>query len=479
MARLSAEKQHLEEVGHALEIESNAVQEVTPEISRLPRKTQLKIDIRLIIPVGIVYALSIIDRINIGQANVVGMAEELQLEVGSRYNIALMVFFPAYILGELPSNLSLVKFGVANTLSVLTIGMGCFTIAQGQVHSWQALAAMRFMLGLFEAGVFPAVILLCSSWYPRYQVHLRLAMLYGIGLVASGFAGVLAYGLGQMEGLSGWGGWRWIFTIEGAITIAIGICLRFIIDDFPDRAKFLSAEERETVMQRLTADRGNATTEKVTWKNLKDLSKDLTLWVTTWMYFCNVVAVYGLAYFVPSIIADMGYSGVMAALYSAPPYLVGLGFLLIGGFVADKIHRRLPIIIVQTSLGIVGLAIMSQPSLSSQARYAGIFLSIASCQANNAAILIFGQNNIVGSAKMNLASILNIAAGALSGIVASNIYTSNTAPGYLPGLATTMALNGCLICTCVLAWIILAKRNRVADRGEVIYHGVPGWRWTL
>lgn len=122
---------------------------------------------------------------------------------------------------------------------------------------------------------------------------------------------------------------------------------------------------------------------------------------------------------------------------------------------------------------------MSQPHLSSSVRYFGVFLAIASCQANNAAILIFGQNNVVGHAKMNIASMLNIAAGTLSGIVGSTIYTEKSAPRYLPGLSATMALNACLIITCIIAWIVLARKNRQADAGRSILPDVPTWRYTL
>jgi hypothetical protein len=217
------------------------------------------------------------------------------------------------------------------------------------------------------------------------------------------------------------------------------------------------------------------------------------------MYFCNVVAVYGLAYFVPSIIAvsipiltssslqdasltphqNLGYTGVYASLLSAPQYIVGLCFLVIGATVGDRIHRRLPVIIAQTLIGILGLALMSQPQLPTSARYAGTYLAIASCQANNAAILIFGQNNVVGSAKMNIASMLNISSGTLAGIVGSTIYTTQSAPRYMPGLSTTMALNACLIVTCVAAWIGLSRLNKKADREGIVFNGVAGWRWTM
>jgi MFS family permease len=107
-------------------------------------------------------------------------------------------------------------------------------------------------------------------------VHTRLALLYSIGLVASGFAGVLAYGIGQMDGVRGWRGWRWIFTIEGVVTLLAAFVLWWFIDDFPDRAKFLTPEEKSRVIAEIEADRGHAETEKLTWEHVQVLKGRLS-----------------------------------------------------------------------------------------------------------------------------------------------------------------------------------------------------------
>ncbi len=122
---------------------------------------------------------------------------------------------------------------------------------------------------------------------------------------------------------------------------------------------------------------------------------------------------------------------------------------------------------------------MSRTAASPNSRYAGVCLAIAACQSNNAAILIFGQNNVVGSSKMSLASVLNIAGGTVAGVVGSTIYVTKEAPAYTSGLITTMVLMACLIICCIVANVILHRQNRKVDRGEVIYNGVQGWKWTL
>lgn len=133
----------------------------------------------------------------------------------------------------------------------------------------------------------------------------------------------------------------------------------------------------------------------------------------------------------------------------------------------------------QASIGILGLAIMSQIHLTAGARYAGMCLAVSACQSNNSAILIFGQNNIVGSAKTNLAAVLNIAGGVVGGIIGSTVYMAKEAPTYTTGLSITMALQSCLLVACIVVWPINAWGNRKAGRGEISINGIEGWRWTL
>lgn len=123
-----------------------------------------RIDFRVLPTLGIIFAVSIIDRINIGSAKVLGMSEDLAL-TGNRYNVCLLLFFPAYFLAELPSNYLLVKFSPAIWLTFLMFSWGAVITGMGFIaHDWRALAVLRFMLGALEGGVLPAAVYIISSW---------------------------------------------------------------------------------------------------------------------------------------------------------------------------------------------------------------------------------------------------------------------------------------------------------------------------
>ena len=111
------------------------------------------------------------------------------------------------------------KVGPRIFLTFITIGWGLVMIGFGLVHLWTDLVILRVILGIFEAGLFPGAVYLLSTWYKRHEVAVRNSIFYLIGIVASGFGGILAYGLQQMDGLQGEEGWRWIFIIEGTVSL--------------------------------------------------------------------------------------------------------------------------------------------------------------------------------------------------------------------------------------------------------------------
>jgi hypothetical protein len=116
-------------------------------------KIRRRIDLRLLPILGLLYSIALIDRVNISAARISGMDEDLGLDIGNRYTIALVVFFPPYFIFELPSNIVLRKVGSANWLSFIAFAWGCVMIGQGFVPNYSGLAGCRFLLGMFEAGV--------------------------------------------------------------------------------------------------------------------------------------------------------------------------------------------------------------------------------------------------------------------------------------------------------------------------------------
>ena len=138
------------------------------------RRLLLKIDLRVLPMLAVVYAVSVIDKVNIGSAKVLGMTEDLDLNTGSRYSIILLLFFPAYALSDIPSNLLLVRLSPRYWLSFLIIGWGAVMIGMGFTTNWRVMAFLRFLLGGFEGGVFPAMVYIISSWY-GISAHVQLS----------------------------------------------------------------------------------------------------------------------------------------------------------------------------------------------------------------------------------------------------------------------------------------------------------------
>ena len=243
-----------------------------------------RIDLRVVVLLGAMYAVSLIDRSQIGLAMITGMGSDLQLSGTSRYNTINAVFFAPYVLLQLPSTVILRKLGPRNFLAVITMLWGATTIACGFVRDWKDLVALRVVLGACEAGFFPACVYLLSVWYPRYDLQRRHAGLLILGVVPAAFAGILAFGIshleGKGEGPSWWGhldittspprlgtglaGWRWIFILYGIATCVISIVAWFLLVDFPEKivlgtaqksVTFLSKDEAAWAVERIEKDR--------------------------------------------------------------------------------------------------------------------------------------------------------------------------------------------------------------------------------
>lgn len=194
--------------------------------------------------------------------------------------------------------MALRKFGAAAWLSFLGISWGLVVLGFGFSKNWQTVAVLRVMLGLLEAGLFPACIYLLGSWYQKYEVQKRcilflrrvhvqrlmqqnrIAVVFLTASFLSSFANILAYGLTQIASNPELGGWKWIFIIEGIMTIMIAALAYFVVIDFPDskRNTFLSTEEIDMINARLLRSRGTLEGGKVTWRVVREAASSWHVW---------------------------------------------------------------------------------------------------------------------------------------------------------------------------------------------------------
>ncbi|KAK7415768.1 hypothetical protein QQX98_005681 [Neonectria punicea] len=444
------------------------------------KKTIRRVDLRLLPILGIMYSISLIDRTNLGLALVAGMQEDLGLAVGNRYTVIVMVFFVAYIVFEIPSNLVLPKVGPANWLSFLGVAFGSILIGMGFTHSWGTMALCRALLGIFEAGFLPGCTYLITCWYTRFEVGKRLSGFWILSVVTSAFAAIFAYALSLLRGKQGLNGWRWIFIIEGAITAVICFIGRFIIIDFPTQAnKFLSPAEKEFIINRINHDRGDAEEDTINTAKIFHHLKDWRLYCWAFNMMASTLPGYAYSYFLPVILRDgMGYSSTQAQLLSAPPYILAAIMTYVSGWLGDRYKLRGPIIAVHQALTAAGMLITAYGKANA-ARYFGAFLGIGFLQFCVPGVLTFQANNITSHSKRAVASATCLIGSGIGGIIAGTAYKAAESPHYTTGIWTTFVISMVSIVIIILTDLHLWRRNKAVKAGQDINEGMEGWMYTL
>ncbi|KAK5311130.1 hypothetical protein LTR93_011822 [Exophiala xenobiotica] len=229
-----------------------------------------------------------------------------------------------------------------------------------------------------------------------------------------------------MEGVGGLRGWRWIFILEGIVTVLLAIAGYKLVIDFTEKAltsgplskkAFLNEEEAEIVLIRIQRDRSDAVADDFSIRNISRALNDYNLWEFCFINLLNNMVAYSYNYFLPIMLqAGMGFSIHMSQLLNFPPYPMAA---LVRG----------PLIIrngLLATLGVCLTAFLTGPA----GRYVGVFIGIAACNANVTAILSYQHNNIVGQTKRAAGSALLITGGAIGAIIATNIFRQQDHPNY-------------------------------------------------
>lgn len=163
-------------------------------------------------------------------------------------------------------------------------------LGMGFVNTWQQLAGLRAILGAFESALYPGAAFLIACWYPRRNMATRNAFFYITSKIISGLGNIMSWGMSQLHMRSGIEGWRWIFILQGTLTVVIGLCGYVFISDFPDKAKFLSEEERNVIMTRIQRDRADAEPDQLTRPKLWQYMCDVKIWLFSFFFCATTVS---------------------------------------------------------------------------------------------------------------------------------------------------------------------------------------------
>lgn len=360
-------------------------------------------------------------------------------------------------------------------MSVLTyrrILWGSTMVGMGFVNNWSELMTARFFLGMTESGLFPGINYFLSCWYRRREFGVRAAIFFSAAALSGSFGGLLAAAIENMDGISGLEGWRWIFILEGLVTVVIAGLSFWMVHDFPAEAKFLSPEDRARVLLRLTRDQqASAHNENLKADSVWAALKDWKTYVGMLIYAGPLMPLYSFSLFLPTIISNMHFtkknSVIKNQLLSVPPYAVAAIATVIVGLWSDRIQKRG---IFNMSCAIVGTAgfIMMTATTTAVVQYIGTFLGALGIYPAVSLTIAWVANNVEGVYKRGVVLGFVIGFGNLNGVVSSNVYFHK--PRFFEGHATVIGylliamLGGSLIMT-----FFLNKENKKRRSGERDY----------
>lgn len=226
------------------------------------------------------------------------------------------------------------------------------------IQNWQGLYACRLLIGFFEAGLIPSINVYIGSVYKKSERGKRSSVIFAFSAFSSAFGGILAFGLTQIKGPNGFAGWRWLFCIEGAITLLAVPLIYFLFPVTPTEAWFLTAEEKELMKARYAQDQSWGYDEQFTWSECLKAFVD-PKWYAFWIYQFSVdISLYGLTTFMPAIVKGLGYTSVHANLMTVPIYMCALVFYLAIAYFSDKSGVRWPFMAGPLLCLIVGYALL-------------------------------------------------------------------------------------------------------------------------
>ncbi|KAF4551340.1 MFS-type transporter-like protein 23 [Elsinoe fawcettii] len=427
------------------------------------KKLIRKVDLHIVPVLVVLYLLSFLDRTNIGNARLAGLERDLKMDPkGLHYNIALAILYPFYVAAEIPSNIMMKVTKPSLWLPSTMVAWGICCTLMGLVTNFGGLLAARAALGLAEGGLFPGINFLITQWYKRTECGLRMSMFFSMATVAGAFGGLLARGISEMDGVGGRGGWAWIFTLEGIITVAVAIWSYWAFPNYPDTAKFLTEDERNEVYRRLDEDRGSLA-EEYEQKYIFQAFKDWKVWAHMFNFLGTFTAVYSFSLFLPTIVRDLGYSNNTAQLMTVPPYVVACVACLGTGYASDRLATRGVFMMFWNFIGVIGL-IMLVAQRNLHVKYAGTFFFACGVYPNVPQCMAWNGNNTGGSTKRSISLAMQAMCGNLGGILASFIYLSRNGPQYTQGhciLIGLLTMSGTISATMSAYY---RRENRRRDR---------------
>ncbi|TSD87444.1 MFS transporter [Mycobacterium sp. KBS0706] len=316
------------------------------------------------------YVVAYLDRVNVGFAKL-QMSQDLGFSEAV-FGLGAGIFFVGYFLFEVPSNIILHRVGARVWIARIMITWGIVSAAFMFVPSAPWFYALRFLLGLAEAGFYPGIILYLTTWYPSHRrariIAVFMAAIPVSGIFGNPLSGWIMDAFHETHGLAGW---QWMFLIEAVPAVLIGVAVLLVLDNSVREAKWLTEEEKAVIEREIAADAKG----KDSPASLGAVFRDGRVWLSCFIYFAFVSGQYGLTFWMPTLVKATGVTGNLnIGLISAIPFLCAVVAMILFGQSADRRRERRWHLVIPAVMGAIGFVVAAT---ATDTAVAIAFLSLA------------------------------------------------------------------------------------------------------
>ncbi|EXJ91638.1 hypothetical protein A1O3_00188 [Capronia epimyces CBS 606.96] len=411
--------------------------------------------------------IAYLDRSNVGNAKVFGFAEDLHLK-GNEFSNLVTLFYVTYVVFETPWAACVKRFGVNKVLAVAFVCWGIVTLGNGFVQNYSQAMACRLLLGAFEAGISPSIAFFISTVYPRKEQAKRMAMIYISAALSGAFGGLIAYGIQKMGEQRGLAAWRWLFIIEGVVTIVVCGCCWFSLPTTAEDAWFLTEEEKSMMQLRKKLEHVYKGDDKFEWRYVRMATVDPMVWLAAVSLFGAGVCLFGFGTFLPSILKGQGYTSLQANYLSIPVYIWATIATTFATWLSDRLGMRAIVAFFVPLPVICGYAI-AIGTTNHGAGYFAMYL-VGTLYAYNTLLMSWLSNNLKPDYKRAVGLAFYLSFGNISGAIAGQIYVADTAPRYVLGNAVSLGMEAMAMAGIVALYVLW--RSRDMKKQQLLDEGV-------
>lgn len=351
------------------------------------------------------------------------------------------------------------------------MGFGVFTIGMAFVNDISSAYAVRFLLGIFEAGMLPGIAYYLSRWYRRNELTFRLSLYMVMTPLAGAFGGLLASAILTLDHFGTLRRWRMIFGIEGIITVCLGLIAFATVTDSPITARWLTQEEKDLAIARIKSER-IASTEVLDRFDRKKIIRGIFSPVTITIGFVFLLAgviSQGLSVFLPTIVKSIypNTSAVSQQLHTVPPYVVGAFTALLLPYLSYKFNNRQVVLIVSAPTIIIGYAIfLGTHTTDAYARYGATFLITAGIFVYGSMVNAQVSANVISDTVRAAAIGANTMLGNIGGLISMWSYLPFDAPDYRIGNGLNVATSTLIFVLSILLLLYMLADNKKRSKTD-------------